>query len=420
MGGGRRSLTYISFIYMCDLLRVAVADFENEDGDEKMFELPGSKDELALRRVSLQPWHHRGVGTTPAHGRHKRDAQAFEHHHHPQGHLRAAQATHPSSQSASYATVDPTSALAALLEENADLQIENRELRHEEHFLAVQTERALQEKNFLTEQTGRAWHEAMGATELKMAAKTKDETSHVGTHQTDNTHCYGHDGSNRVAVGAKDTLEECAKAAVVKPSCGTAFEYQADNKWCGCGKAGTANSDCREIVDANQDAKVYYFKSQVATTTSDQSGPAGDFNFGSTENREHLPRVQPEVFTQLESIAQGGSQENEHVSHGDASRLFAGTTRAAKRLQRLVERIGSNAMRIPRSALNSLRDSTRYENAVQEVKESAQGLDRGIAAVAKGVVRKHDATNTDIEEALRDAYEAGRKGAQAKLDDPYH
>jgi len=83
------------------------------------------------------------------------------------------------------------------------------------------------------------------------------QASFVGAKQADNTHCFGKDGSTRVNIGTRNTLEECAETAAKLSSCGSAFVYHFGNKWCGCGKAGTANSDCRESVDANQVGTVY-------------------------------------------------------------------------------------------------------------------------------------------------------------------
>jgi hypothetical protein len=140
-------------------------------------------------------------------------------------------------------------------------------------------------------------------------------------------------------------------------------------------------------------------------------------------NAANLP--QPEALTQLASTAHEESQADARTAHGDATGLFTGTTRAAKRLHRWVQRIGANAMRMPRSALKSLRDSTRYETAVQELKDSEHRLDRGVAAVAKGAVSKQNAARKDIEDALREAYEAGaasgREGSleEPRLDDAY-
>mmetsp|Transcript_42996 Transcript_42996/g.143146 ORF Transcript_42996/g.143146 Transcript_42996/m.143146 type:complete len:179 (-) Transcript_42996:461-997(-) len=55
---------------------------------------------------------------------------------------------------------------------------------------------------------------------------------------------------HRVHLGNGWTLEACAEAVSKKCECGRGFEYDKDNDgYCGCGMAGTPNTDCTESDD---------------------------------------------------------------------------------------------------------------------------------------------------------------------------
>lgn len=330
-------MLYISFIYFT-VLQGVVADLEGDDdideietaaatdqfSTEKMLtEPPESQEELALRNVlegrKLPGGWSLDFLSSASKGN-KVSTAAGEKL--PQGHLRAAHATHTQShsrrsQQATAVADSPSAALMTLLEENAQLRSENKELRQEEHFLTAEV-------------TRRALDQAFQQPEA-----TKQPA-----------------------------------AAVTSP------------------------------------------------VLSPQSHPPS----------RQEERDKNDVTPQGHALTQLNSNEHEkksnaahHLAHADTSGLFASTARAAQKLHRMVKRIGANAMRVPESAFKSLRDSTQYEKAVRDVRDSAQRLDRGVAAVAKGAVAKQEATQETIADALQDAYEAGEAaGREGTLDYESH
>jgi len=56
--------------------------------------------------------------------------------------------------------------------------------------------------------------------------------------------------NNRIALGSGFTLESCAEEVSTNCKCGRGFEFDESNDgFCGCGAAGTLNTDCTEDLD---------------------------------------------------------------------------------------------------------------------------------------------------------------------------
>uniref|UniRef100_A0A7S3BJP0 Uncharacterized protein n=1 Tax=Haptolina ericina TaxID=156174 RepID=A0A7S3BJP0_9EUKA len=55
---------------------------------------------------------------------------------------------------------------------------------------------------------------------------------------------------HRLSLGYHTSLQACAEAVSTECKCGRGFEYDETNGgYCGCGKAGTSNTDCMEDAD---------------------------------------------------------------------------------------------------------------------------------------------------------------------------
>ena len=74
-----------------------------------------------------------------------------------------------------------------------------------------------------------------------------------------NTNCWSATGSNRIMYGSMKTVEQCSQWAASNPACGSAFEHDPNNNWCGCGTAGTINSDCMESQYNAGTSNIYSF-----------------------------------------------------------------------------------------------------------------------------------------------------------------
>jgi len=59
--------------------------------------------------------------------------------------------------------------------------------------------------------------------------------------------CHSDTANHRIGISGGGTLEECAEAVSKNCKCGRGFEYDSANDgFCGCGAAGTPNSNCTE------------------------------------------------------------------------------------------------------------------------------------------------------------------------------
>lgn len=57
--------------------------------------------------------------------------------------------------------------------------------------------------------------------------------------------CHSGEDNDRIAISGGGSLEACAQAVSKNCKCGRGFEYDAGNGgFCGCGAAGTPNSNC--------------------------------------------------------------------------------------------------------------------------------------------------------------------------------
>ena len=102
---------------------------------------------------------------------------------------------------------------------------------------------------------------------------------------------------NRIAIGGFQTLQVCAEAVSANCECGRGFEYDEGNGgFCGCGRAGTPNTDCME------DAHI-------------------DFSFGTNRYLMHNPACLKEVGANARSLfhtageAGGSDEPNSEPAH---------------------------------------------------------------------------------------------------------
>ena len=79
--------------------------------------------------------------------------------------------------------------------------------------------------------------------------KEADSIAKKGLYQlvaTDSS-CFSRTDAHRISLGSRFTLASCAEAVSQKCECGRGFEFHEGNDgYCGCGTAGTPNSDCTE------------------------------------------------------------------------------------------------------------------------------------------------------------------------------
>ena len=69
--------------------------------------------------------------------------------------------------------------------------------------------------------------------------------------QAHDSSCQGFGVNRRIPLGDKfESVAACAEAVSVNCKCGRGFEFdKTNNGFCGCGAAGTTNSDCDEFPD---------------------------------------------------------------------------------------------------------------------------------------------------------------------------
>jgi len=101
------------------------------------------------------------------------------------------------------------------------------------------------------------------------AAPTETEPSYIIAHEGEACD----PDENRIALGSGISVEECATRTRNCPDCGNAFEVDSGNhNWCGCGKKGTGNSDCREPPQTSApSSNIYTLTDTVAGGTDGQA-----------------------------------------------------------------------------------------------------------------------------------------------------